>query len=236
MTEVIAHRGLHLTMRENTVEAFAAAVACGVAGIELDARRTADGAIVVHHDAYLPDADGDGTRRAIVDCLRTDLPTWLPTIGDALDACAGVWVNIEIKNGPHEPDFDTTDAVATAVLAHLDDRTEPLDNWLISSFRRETVERCRTINPAVATAWLTAAPVSPADIEALAAGGHAALHPLEQTLDAATVGRCHAAGLRVNAWTCNDPARAAALAGWGVDGICTDAPAALLEALDANAG
>ena len=42
---------------------------------------------------------------------------------------------------------------------------------------------------------------------------------------------CHDAGLLVNGWTCNDPARFVELAGWGVDGICTDVPDVMLAAL-----
>lgn len=38
---------------ENTLAAFANAVALGAAGAELDAHLTADGQVVVHHDAYL---------------------------------------------------------------------------------------------------------------------------------------------------------------------------------------
>ena len=41
MTEIIAHRGASRAARENTVEAFALAVAMGADGIELDVRRTA---------------------------------------------------------------------------------------------------------------------------------------------------------------------------------------------------
>lgn len=233
MTDVIAHRGLHGGVhgdrRENTVPAFLGAVAAGVAGIELDARRTGDGAVVVHHDPRLPDG------RAIVDCLRADLPAWLPDLSDALDACRsdrpGFFVNIEIKNEPDEPDFDDTEAVVEAVLAHLDDRPEAPSTWLISSFHRPTIDRCRRLAPQIATAWLTAAAVDDAVVADLAGAGHAAVHPWDPTVDDTTIARCHAAGLRINTWTCNDVARATELAGWGVDGICTDRPVDVLAAL-----
>lgn len=227
MTDVIAHRGLHLTMRENTVESFRAAVAIGASGIELDARRTADGALVVHHDASLPDG------RAVIDCLRADLPEWLPELPRALDACAGAFVNIEIKNDVREPDYDPTDDVADAVMALLAARDEPTGTWLISSFRIETVDRCRAIDQSVATAWLTAGPVGDAEVADVAGRGHAAVHPWDPTVDHETIERCHAAGLRVNTWTCNDAARAAELASWGIDGICTDIPGDVLAALAA---
>lgn len=225
MTDVIAHRGLHLTMRENTVEAFRAAVEIGASGIELDARRSADGALVVHHDAHLPDG------RAIVECLRGDLPDWLPELPAALDACAGAFVNIEIKNDAQEPDFDRDEAVAEAVMELLAARDDPASTWLISSFRIETVDRCRALDPKIATAWLTAGAVGDAEVADVSERGHAAIHPWDPTVDAATIERCHAAGLRVNTWTCNDAARAAELAAWGIDGICTDIPADVLAVL-----
>lgn len=230
MTDVIAHRGLHLTIRENTVEAFRAAVAAGAAGIELDARRTADGAIVVHHDAHLPDG------RAIVGCLRPDLPDWLPELAVALDACEGAFVNVEIKNDPAEPDFDPGETVADAVMAVLGGRDEPSDRWLISSFRLETIDRCRQLDPAIPTAWLTADALDEATVADVVARGHGAVHPWEPTVDLAMIERCHAHGLRVNAWTCNDPARAAELAAWGIDGICTDEVPAVAAALATDDG
>jgi glycerophosphoryl diester phosphodiesterase len=49
----IAHRGDPLGHRENTLPAFAAAVAQGADMLELDLRRTRDGAIVVLHDQSL---------------------------------------------------------------------------------------------------------------------------------------------------------------------------------------
>ena len=49
----IAHRGDPIGHRENTLPAFAAAVAQGADMLELDLRRTRDGAIVVLHDQSL---------------------------------------------------------------------------------------------------------------------------------------------------------------------------------------
>ena len=67
-TNVIAHRGANRRARENTLEAFRAAVALGSDGIELDVRRTVDGALVIHHDAQLPDG------RVIRESRRDELP------------------------------------------------------------------------------------------------------------------------------------------------------------------
>ena len=55
MVRVIAHRGASAAAPENTIEAFLLARELGADWVELDARRTRDGAIVVHHDDTLAD-------------------------------------------------------------------------------------------------------------------------------------------------------------------------------------
>ena len=53
----IAHRGGANLWPENTLEAFREAIALGVDGLEFDIQLSADGVLVVHHDARLkPDA------------------------------------------------------------------------------------------------------------------------------------------------------------------------------------
>ena len=47
---LLAHRGYHLSVPENTMAAFAAAVALGVDGIETDVRLSRDGLPVIIHD------------------------------------------------------------------------------------------------------------------------------------------------------------------------------------------
>lgn len=221
MTVIIAHRGASAAELENTLPAFRRAVAMGADGIELDVRRTADDRLVVHHDPRL--ADG----RAVRHTRRDALPDHVPDLTAALDACAGAFVNIEIKNDPTEPDFDPSEWVAHRTCALLE-RGGPGPRWLISSFRFETVARCRVLDPHLRTAWLVAT-ADAATIERTASAGHAAIHPWEATLTAAQIRDAHAAGLAVNTWTCDDPARLAELLAWGVDGICTNVPDLALD-------
>jgi glycerophosphoryl diester phosphodiesterase len=145
-----------------------------------------------------------------------------------------MWVNVEIKNDSSEPDFDPDDTIADATISCLRRRDEGDDRWLISSFRRSTVDRCRQLHPAIATAWLTVA-VPDDDIETvardLASSGHQALHPWVGALNRHAVETCHRHGLRVNTWTCDDPERMKELIEWGVDGICTNVPDIALEVL-----
>jgi len=192
----------------------------GADAVELDVRRSRDGVLVVHHNPHL----GDG--RVIAEHDALDLPDSVPTLGEALDACAGMWVNVEIKNDPSEPDFDADDRIADETMAALLERGEP-ERWLISSFRIETVDRCRAIADAagapIRTAWLTTA-VPDGVTSLLAERGHVALHPWVALLTREAVDACHAAGIEVNTWTCDDPARMRELIEWGIDGICTNVP------------
>jgi glycerophosphoryl diester phosphodiesterase len=216
VTAIIAHRGASAVERENTVAAFRAAGALGADGVELDVRRTADDRLVVHHDARL--ADG----RLLRATPAARLPEHIPSLDAALDSCDGMFVNVEIKNDPADPDFDPTEWVAHRLCGVLARRGEG-PRWLISSFRFETVAVCRTILPSARTAWLVDAHA--ADIvERTAAAGHAALHPHHSIVDEMLLRHAHAAGLAVNAWTCDDPAQMRQLIGWGIDGICTNVP------------
>lgn len=216
MTLVIAHRGASRAEPENTIAAFERAVAMGADGIELDVRRTGDDRLVVHHDPRLPDG------RVIREHPASDLPAHVPLLADALDACAGAFVNIEIKNDRGEPDFDPTEWVAYRLSSELERRSAD-SRWLVSSFRFETVAACRGLMPRVRTAYLVTG-VGDGDLARTAGGGHVAIHPWVEALDASTVRSAHAAGLAVNTWTCDDPVRIAELIGWGVDGICTNVP------------
>jgi glycerophosphoryl diester phosphodiesterase len=217
VTSVIAHRGASAHQPENTVAAFAAAVTFGADGVELDVRRTADGALAVVHDGHLPDG------RAVADVAGADLPDAVCVLADALAACGDLLVNVEIKSdGP---------GAGVPLAAPVVDACE---RWggraLVSSFDPATVDAVRALAPSFPSAQLTfLLDRSPADVvAAIVERGHAAWHPHHATLDEEAVTAARAAGLAVNTWTVDDPDRIVTLAGWGVDGIVTnDVPMAL---------
>jgi glycerophosphoryl diester phosphodiesterase len=226
-TFVLAHRGASRAERENTVLAFRAAGDMGADGVELDVRLTADRYLVVHHDPRLEDG------RDICALQHSELPAHIPTLTEALDACSGMWVNVEIKNDEKEPDFDSTDVVAEVVARALLDRKEN-SRFLISSFRRETIDKVHEVAPELRTAWLTVA-VVPNDaeniIDGLVHGGHSALHPWVGVLTKELIDLCHARGIQVNTWTCDDEVRMAELLAWKIDAICTNVPDVALRVL-----
>ena len=225
MVRVIGHRGASATHPENTIEAFRAAADAGAQGIELDVRRTADDVLVVFHDAHL--ASGEMIRET----QAADLPPWLPTLAEALDACADTWINIEIKNMPDDPDYDSEHGLSVSV-AGLIAAFDAAGRVIVSSFDISSVDRIRLIDPAIPIAWLVWGGADPVSmIERATAHGMDAIHPHDLLVDESFVKRAHDAGLEVNVWTVDDPDRVRQLVAMGVDGIITNVPGDVVELL-----
>ena len=178
---ILGHRGSPRRARENTIEAFALAREDGADGVELDVHRSADGALVVHHDAEI---EGFGI---LADHPHHEISAafpWLPTLPEVLDECLGLLVNIEINNSPKDADFDPDEAVATAVVELLASRAGT-DHVLVSSCHLPTIDAVRALDPSIRTGYLTVLHPAPLDAVAVAvARGHTAVHPFFGTLDA----------------------------------------------------
>lgn len=243
MVRVVAHRGASATHHENTIEAFQAAVDQGADGIELDVRLSADGVLVVHHDAHL--ADGTLVRSL----TAAQMPAWVPTLGEALDVAGDLWVNVEIKNVPDEPDYDENHGISVAVAGLLagilagsgdpadhetpaDQRKANASHLMVSSFNVGSVKRLKELDRTIPLALLVWGQADPASLIGRAeAHGFDAIHPHDILVDRGFVTRAHDAGLQVNVWTVDDPERIAELAEFGVDGIITNVPDRAIAAL-----
>lgn len=205
MPLLIAHRGVSTEQPENSIGAFRAARALGAAWVELDVRRTLDGALAVHHDELLSDG------RPVAAVGAAVLPPHVPLLPAALDACEGMGVNVEVK--PHDEAGVVEQVVAT------------VGAWggevLVSSFDHALADQLREVAPDIPTGLLVSE--RPFEVAArAAASGHAALHPWDGLVDARLVERCHELGLKVNVWTVDFPDRIRELADMGVDGIITN--------------
>jgi glycerophosphoryl diester phosphodiesterase len=218
-TEIWAHRGASAVEPENTLGAFAAAVRMGADGIELDVRATADGLPAILHDAVLPDG------RPLATVLAAGLPPHVPLLGAALEACADLTVNIEIKEPPE---------LAELVVAEVR-RRGMAGRVVVSCFDLATVDRVHALDPDLATALLV---FEGPDrdragrlIDLCRRRGHRAVHPHHLAVDAHFVDLAAGAGVDVNVWTVDDPARVAALAALGVHAIVTNVPDVALRAL-----
>lgn len=225
---VLGHRGASAVERENSVAAFRRAVAQGADGVELDVRRTADGTLAVHHDETLPDG------RRLVELGRADLAGQVDELPAVLDACAPLGVvNVEIKNWPEDGDYEPEESLADSVVELLEARGDLDDGRiLVSGFHIGTIDRVQALAPSLATGWLLGVFEDPAPlIEKAASRGHVAVHPHHLFVDERFVTLAHAAELKVNAWTCDDPARIRELAELGVDAVITNTPDIALKAL-----
>ncbi len=98
-----AHRGARAHARENTLEAFELAREMGATGIETDARVTADGEIVLNHDASVGGLPTMSARRIlgrpIARLPRTRLPAHIPTIGEYYERCGtDLPLSVDVKD------------------------------------------------------------------------------------------------------------------------------------------
>lgn len=233
---VLAHRGLVTAagedsgVWENSAAAFAAAHAAGVEYIETDCQVTADGDVVLFHDATLLRLLGDP--RAVSDVRTRELRGvfadhgGLLTVAEALASFPDVRFNIDVKTaaavdplGPILAEHTHRVLVTSFSDAH---RRATLASVLRAgaSTRPATSGGSRTI---AALRALSALRLSPArvlrDVDALQIPERQA--PLT-VLTPALLRAAHRHGVEVHVWTVNEPEDMVRLVAGGVDGIVSD--------------
>ena len=225
MSLVFAHRGAHLVARENTLDAFRDAVALGVDGVELDVRRSADGALVVHHD---PSIEG----HVIAETNAEHLPEYVPLLGDALEVLKDVIVNVEIKNlkDSSEPSYDDTGSFARQVLNALGDESDL--SVTLSCFDLATCESIRTFSPDVYIAWLIWRTPLSSSLKRARERGFNAVNPHFRLASRGAQREAADLGLDLNVWTVNRTKDLRAMAALEVASIITDQPALALQLRD----
>jgi len=201
---------------ENSLEAFARSRRLGADGVELDVRLTADRELAVHHDSEI---HGIGP---VHEVRARDLSPGIPLLAEALEACAHMVVNIEVKNLPTEAAFDPGEHAARMVVDLLESSGRA-PSVIVSSFWSGALEAVRERGADVATGLLVAPGFDPgrslADAIRL---GCAALHLPFGLVGRATVDAAHDAGLAVAAWTVSDRDGLELVRSAGVDTVITD--------------
>lgn len=246
---VIAHRGASADHPENTLTAFAAAAEAGADLVELDARITADGAVVVLHDVDLDrttDARGAIHAMSLEEVKRADASGGrgsrqeVPTLSEVLELLAGTdtGVDVEIKNLPGEPSFEPGGArIVGAVLEALEGFPGAA---VITSFDPSSLRTARRLAPEVATGLLTLGAEGPeAALDLAVDEGHPWLLPHVFALDRGGDDLLRAArerAIAVGTWTVDDEAAIERLFARGVAAVATNHPAIGVAARDRMAG
>jgi glycerophosphoryl diester phosphodiesterase len=223
--QAVAHRGGTLFgVPENTVAAFAQAVAMGYTYVETDLQVTADGVLVAFHDdtlERLTDSGGPIGARSFAELsdLRVEDLEPIPAFADLLEAFPSLVFNVDLKGDGSEE-----------LLPPLLERTCARGRVCVSSFSTRRLERFRRLaGTRVATA------LTPAELLRLLAFGPGTGQWLQG--DVAQIPRryrglrldtrrllrsVHRSGGNVHVWTVNNVAAMEELIDAGVDGIVTD--------------
>jgi glycerophosphoryl diester phosphodiesterase len=215
--------------------AFERAQVEGAGAIELDVRTCADGEVVVFHDPTLARMTLETDRRRVCDvtfaALRSiDLGAGarVPTLAEVLEWARprDVAVNIEMKH-----DVPSRLVLARATIRAV--RSSGVDA-LVSSFDPLLLAAAAAWAPAVLRALLTHSG-QPLWADALQETVRPplvrALHLERVQAEPRALGRYARRGLRIGAWTVNDPREARHLVGLGVASVITDAPGDVVAAI-----
>ncbi len=226
---VLAHRGLAVDAPENTMLAFAHAIAAGAEYIETDVQASLDGVAVVCHDADLARVAGRDVRvdkLTFSELKRIDLghDQGFCSLAEAIDAFPETRFNIDMKAAA---------AVAPAATAIRDLRA--VDRVLVTSFSESRRRAAVAALPGVVSSAsasrfasaLIAARAGARRATARALQGLVAVQVPERALGVTItsrrmIDRLHNAGVEIHVWTINSPTRMAELLDLGVDGIVTD--------------
>lgn len=237
---VLGHRGASADAPENTLAAFREALRQGADGVELDVRRCASGELVVCHDAWLDRLAGAHLEVAgtpLAELRRLDVGRRfsaafagerIPTLAEALAVLPrAASCNIELKC--EAPLREVGLARRLSRELRLAGAGPAL---VLSSFDPAALALSRLLAPRLPAAMLVDASQSLALREGAArAMGAAALHVEHRLCTRESVRRWRSRGLRVAAWTVDDPADVERCCAAGVDVLITNRPRATLALL-----
>jgi len=215
---LLAHRGDHRWAPENTLAAFAAALAIpGVDGLEVDVRASADGAAVVLHDATLSRVQGRRLRASRLTVAEL-ADHGVPSLAAVLGACPPhAFLDVELKEDLGE--------VALAPLRAARGRPDgSVTGVVISSFDHAALATVRRLVPGW-PCWLNTVWLSDRAIRSAVALGCTGIAAEWHRIDTARAARVRAAGLDLAAWTVRDAGARDRLAALGVVAACVEGAA-----------
>lgn len=225
-TQITAHRGSSKSAPENTMAAVTAAIEELADYAELDVQMTADGVVVLAHDASLKRVAG--VNRAVSsltweELQGLDVGSWfspefagerIPALSEVLELCRGkLGLNIEIKNVGRDSKLPET--VVGLILEHGME-----EQCVVTSTSLGYLKQVKAIAPQIRTGYIISAAYG--DFYSSEAVDFISIRSsfVNETL----VERAHAQGKTIHAWTVNTKSEMERLRMLGVDNLITDYP------------
>lgn len=236
--EIIAHRGASYLAPENTLSSVKLGYALGADAVEVDIHLTKDGQIVVNHDRDTKrTAQGKNLVIAETDTKalrKLDVGSWkdekykgekMPFLQEVLAVVPeGKTLVIEVKSGPE-------------ILPYLKEEIEKSkirDRLALISFNKDVVIQGKQKLPSIPVFWLLHTFQKYPAEEAIKIAKENRLAGLDvnyRLIDAGFMRQMDKAGLKVYAYTVDNPLAARALKALNVDGITTNRPQWMREEL-----
>jgi len=237
-TLIFGHRGASAYAPANTLTAFELAFQQGADGVELDVHQTNDREVVVIHDETIDaTTDGIGFVRDMTLAQLKELDagsyfgqrfagTKIPTLDEVFAAVGDkLYINIEIKF--FGVNSDGTERLVAEKIKHFGLK----NRVIVSSFNPLVLIWFREIMPDVPLGYLFTSDLPTWPISTIKKLTYEATHPHYEVITNEFMETARAKSYVVNAWTVNDTERAVELHQIGVNGIITDKPDAILEAI-----
>ncbi|RJP53233.1 MAG: glycerophosphodiester phosphodiesterase [Anaerolineaceae bacterium] len=237
---ILAHRGDLAHAPENTLPSFSQAIQKGADGVELDAKLTADGRVIVIHDPTV-DRTTNGTGKVAsftLEAIRSlDAGSWfdskfagvkVPLLEEVFETVGrDRLINIELTN------YNTPRDGLTRRVCELIQRHNNQNQIIFSSFYSSNLKVAARMLPEVPRGLLAMPGVLGlwARSFGFMFGDYQALHPHISSASREQIQRAHRIKRRIHVWTANAPEDVIRLKEWDVDGIFTDDPETALRAL-----
>ncbi|MGI9037771.1 MAG: glycerophosphodiester phosphodiesterase family protein [Gemmatimonadota bacterium] len=224
MTAIIAHRGAAAEAPENSLGALELGMALGADALELDVRRSRDGALLVIHDATLGRTTDRWGRMADLElaevrAARQADGTPVSELDEVFAAHPGVEITVDVKDQEAAASVVATirahDRVSDTIL-YVEDGTDG------EAFRGYEGRRATSTAQALRIALAGAAPLGWSDREVPEVVHTPLAWSGVPIVTQAFVRRVQESGRTVQVWTVDDPRTARRLAAWGADGIITN--------------
>ena len=229
---MIAHRGASLLAPENTMAAFNLAVEVGAHAIELDAKLSKDGEVVVVHDSILDrTTDGTGTVRShtAMEIKALDAGSHfgesfsgerIPVLAEVFDSLAGkILINVELTN--YAAPFDRLPEKVISLIVNSGIENDVL----ISSFNPVALIRSKRIAPDIPIGLLVKGSTRLLINRIMRSWiTYDCYHPAWEHVSQDLIDQERRMGNRIYVWTLNSPEVMIDLVKAGVNGVITDNP------------